>query len=173
MDLQIPLGQAESLISVFATGMVLGVPSMALLAMRISKRLTLVLALILFVAGHVVVALASDFTVLLGARFVTAVATAAFWAVSAVATVLGVPVGAFVAQIVGWRGTFWFLAVAATMAAVLVPRLVPAEGRNRQVTPLRAQFAVLRSGRLWLALLSCATPNGCSPHWRTPHFVSG
>jgi DHA1 family inner membrane transport protein len=183
-DLQIPLAQAGNLISVFAAGMFIGAPAMALLTMRLSKRLTLVLALIVFVAGHVIVAMATDFTVLLGARFITAVATGAFWAVSAVvatraaspaagaramgivsaggalATVLGVPVGAFIAQIAGWRGTFWFLAAAATVAAFFVARLVPADGPNQQATPIRIQIAGLRSGRLWLALLACATTTG-------------
>jgi DHA1 family inner membrane transport protein len=183
-DLQIPLAQAGNLISVFAAGMFIGAPIMALLTMRLSKRLTLVLALIVFVVGHVVVAMATDFTVLLGARFITAVATGAFWAVSAVvatravspaagaramgivsaggalATVLGVPAGAFIAQIAGWRGTFWFLAAAATIAALFVARLVPADSSNQQATPIRIQFAGLRSGRLWLALLACATTTG-------------
>jgi predicted MFS family arabinose efflux permease len=183
-DLDIPLAQAGSLITVFAVGMVIGAPTMALLTMRISKRLTLVLALIVFVAGHVIVAMSENFSVLLGARFLTAVATGAFWAVSAVvatraaglaagaramgivtaggalATVLGVPIGAFVAQLLGWRGTFWSLAAAAAVAAIFVARLVPVEGSDGQSTPMRAQFAGLQSWRLWLALLACATTTG-------------
>lgn len=183
-DLRISLAQAGSLITVFAVGMIIGAPVMALLTMRLSKRLVLVLALVVFVGGHVIVALASDFTVLLGARFVTAVATGAFWAVAAVvatraagpaagaqamgivsaggalATVLGVPIGAFVAQLAGWRGTFWFLAAAAVVATVFVARLVPAENPNQQVSSVRTQLEGLRSGRLWLALLACATTTG-------------
>ena len=183
-DLQVSLAQAGSLITVFAVGMIIGAPVMALLTMGMSKRLTLVLAMVVFVAGHVVVALASDFTVLLGARFITAVATGAFWAVAAVvatraagaaagaramgivgaggalATVLGVPIGAFIAQILGWRGTFWFLAAAATLATVFVARLVPAENSNHGTSTVRTQLHGLRSGRLWLALLACATTTG-------------
>ncbi|RKW71439.1 MFS transporter [Galactobacter caseinivorans] len=183
-DLKISLAQAGGLITVFAVGMIIGAPLMALLTMRLSKRLTLVLALVVFIVGHVVVGLASDFSVLLAARFVTAVATGAFWAVSAVvatraagaqagaramgivsaggalATVLGVPIGAFVAQMAGWRGTFWFLAVAATVAVVFVARLVPEEGPSTQVSSVRTQFSGLRSGRLWLALLACTTTTG-------------
>ena len=83
-DLGVSVAQAGSLITVFAVGMVVGAPLMAMLTMRMSKQVTLVLALIVFVAGHVVVALGQDFTVLLVARFVSALATGAFWAVSAV-----------------------------------------------------------------------------------------
>lgn len=182
--LQISLDRAAGLITVFAAGMIIGAPVMALLTMRISKRLTLSLALLVFIGGHVVVAVASDFTVLLIARFVTALATGAFWAVAAVvatraagpaagaravaivgaggslAMVLGVPLGAFIAQLAGWRGTFWFLAAAAAVATVCIARLVPAESGPPQRVGLAAQLAGLRSGRLWLTLLACATTTG-------------
>jgi DHA1 family inner membrane transport protein len=183
-DMQVSVAQAGSLITVFAIGMVVGAPLMAILTMRMSKQLTLVLALIVFVIGHIVVALGQDFTLLLVARFVSALATGAFWAVSAVvatraagpssgaravgvvgaggalATVLGVPLGAFVAQLVGWRGTFWALAAAAAFAAVLVARLIPRDAVGAHSTSLRAELAGLRSGRLWLALAACATTCG-------------
>ena len=183
-DLQVSVAQTGALITVFAMGMVVGAPLMAMLTMRMSKQLTLVLALIVFVGAHVVVALGQDFTLLLVARFVSALATGAFWAVSAVvatraagpssgaravgvvgaggalATVLGVPLGAFVAQLVGWRGTFWALAAAAVLATVLVARLVPRDVPGAHPTSLRAELAGLRSGRLWLALAACATTCG-------------
>ncbi|ANJ28482.1 MFS transporter [Agromyces aureus] len=183
-DLQISLPQAGSLITVFAIGMIVGAPTMALLTMRMSKRFTLVLAMLVFVVGHVVVALSSSLPVLLTARFVTALATGAFWAVAAVvatraagasagaralgivtaggalATVVGVPVGAFIAQGVGWRGTFWVLAIAAAFATVLIARLVPADGAGAPTTSLRTELAGLRSTRLWLALLACVTTTG-------------
>ena len=183
-DLGVGVAQAGSLITVFAVGMVVGAPLMAMLTLRLSKQLTLVLALIVFVLGHVVVALGTAFTVLMAARFVSALATGAFWAVSAVvatraagpstgaravgvvgaggalATVLGVPLGAFIAQLIGWRGTFWALAAAAAMAAVLVARLVPQDAPAQQAPSVRAELAGLRSGRLWLALAACATTCG-------------
>jgi predicted MFS family arabinose efflux permease len=182
-DLQISLAQAGSLITVFALGMIVGAPLMTMLTMRLSKRLTLVLALVVFVAGHVVVALASDFAILMIARFVTALATGAFWAVSAVvatravgpslgsravgivgaggslATVLGVPLGAFLAHHVGWRGTFWALAIAAAVAVVFVARLVPQDAPAHAPT-FRSELAGLRSLRLWLVLAACATTCG-------------
>jgi DHA1 family inner membrane transport protein len=82
--LQVSVARSGSLITVFAVGMIIGAPVMTVLTMRLSKRITLVLALIVFVAGHVLVAVSSDFEVLLVARFVTALATGAFWAVAAV-----------------------------------------------------------------------------------------
>ena len=184
-DLQISLGQAGSLITVFAVGMVVGAPLMTLLTMRMSKKLTLILALVIFVAGHIVVALGSGLTVLMAARFVTALATGAFWAVSAVvashaagpslgsravgivgaggslATVLGVPLGAFVAQHVGWRGTFWALAIAAALAVVFIARLVPSDARSsEQSVSVLSELNDLKSGKLWLVLAACVTTTG-------------
>lgn len=183
-DLRVSLGRAGLLITVFAVGMIVGSPLMTLLTIRLPKRLALLLALALFVAGHVVVAVAQDFTVLLLARFATAFATGAFWAVASVVaaraagprlgsraqgvvgaggslgTVLGVPLGAFLAQAVGWRGTFWAIAVAAVVLAFLVARFVPHEAAPRGGASITDEFTGLRSGRLWLTLLACATTTG-------------
>jgi predicted MFS family arabinose efflux permease len=184
VDLQITLARAGSLITVFAAGMIIGAPLMAVLTMRMSKRLTLVLTLLVFIAGHVVVATASDLSVLLAARFVTALATGGFWAVASVAAtraagpgagaraiatvgaggslamVLGVPIGAFIAQLAGWRATFWFLAAAAAVSTALIARLVPTDRSTAPAASLRTELAGLRSSRLWLTLLACATTTG-------------
>ena len=157
---------------------------LALLTMRQSKKRTLLAALVVFALGHVVVALSSDLTVLMGARFINALATGAFWAVAAVAasnlvsvslkssavgvvaaggslaTVLGVPIGAFAAQLVGWRGTFWALAAAAALAVVLLLRLVPADAPPGDAPSMLGGLADLRSPRLWLVLAACLTTSG-------------
>ncbi|MGW4026452.1 MFS transporter, partial [Streptomyces sp. NPDC005009] len=84
-DLGVSVARTGLMITVFAVGMIIGAPLMAMLTLRLPKRLTLMLALGVFAAGHVIVALGSDFTVLLAARFLTAIATGAFWAVANVA----------------------------------------------------------------------------------------
>ena len=157
---------------------------MALLTRRMPRRVMLMLALAVFAAGHVVVALGSSFPLLLGARFVTAWATGAFWSVSFVvagraagpaararaagvvvaggmlANVVGVPLGALAGQISGWRGPFWALAVLAAVAVALIARSVPADGAHDRSVPIRAQLASLRNGRLWLVLAACAATTG-------------
>lgn len=183
-DLGISIAGAGSMITVFAVGMIVGAPVMSALTLRLSSRLTLLLALGVFVLGHVCVALAADVAQIMAARFVTALATGAFWAVAAVvagraagpslasraigvvgaggslATVLGVPLGAYVAQLVGWRGTFWALAIGAALATVLIARLVPGERPSRDGGSLLAHLADLREPRLWLVLAACATTSG-------------
>jgi DHA1 family inner membrane transport protein len=183
-DFRATLAQTGLAITVFAVGMVVGAPSMALLTLRLPRRLTLTLALAVFAVGHVVVALTSSFPTLLAARFTTAVATGAFWGVGSVvaaqaagpaaasralglvlgggmlANVLGVPLGSFSGQVLGWRGTFWALALLAVLAAVAVARLVPADGEQHATPSVRAELRALRSGRLWLTLATCAMITG-------------
>jgi predicted MFS family arabinose efflux permease len=183
-DLEVSVAGAGLLITVFAVGMIVGSPAMALLTRRMPARTTLVLALAVFAAGHVVVAVNSSFPVFLAARFVTAVATGAFWSVASVvatraagpasgaralglvgaggmlANVLGVPLGAFAGQLTGWRGPFWALAVLAVAAVALIARNVPQDDAGRHGASLRSELAALRSGRLWLVLAACATTTG-------------
>lgn len=140
-DLQVSVAQVGLLITAFAIGMIIGSPVMALATLRLPRRTTLVLALIVFAAGHIIAALSDDFAAVAIARVITALAAGAFWAVASavataaagpgdssralgvmmsgvgLATVAGVPLGAFAGQLLGWRGTFWALAVLALLAA--------------------------------------------------------
>ncbi|MFI6517946.1 MFS transporter [Spirillospora sp. NPDC050679] len=183
-DLGVSVPRAGLLITVFAVGMIIGAPGMAMLTLRLPRRSTLMLALAVFAAGHVVVAVGSGFALLLGARFVTALATGAFWAVANVAAshaagpaassralglvgaggmlahVVGVPLGAFAGQLAGWRGPFWALAVASLAAAALIARTVPHERSGHETVSVRSEATALRSGRMWLVLAACATTNG-------------
>lgn len=181
-DLQVEVATAGTLLTTFALGMVVGAPLMALATVRMSRHMTLVAAMTVFVSMHVVAALGQDLMVLLYARFVSALAIGAFWSVSAVvassiskpssaaravgvvgsggavATALGVPLGTFFAQLVGWRGTFWVIALAAALATVLTFFLIPKTASTRfPQAAIRNELIGIRSARLWLVLVSCAT----------------
>src|SRR5688500_7735208 len=54
-DLGVSVARTGLLITVFAAGMVVGAPTMALLTRRMQRRNVLVLALAVFAVGHVVV----------------------------------------------------------------------------------------------------------------------
>ncbi|MCF1593359.1 MFS transporter [Streptomyces muensis] len=183
-DLQVGVARTGLLITVFAIGMIVGAPLMAMLTLRLPTRLTLMLALGVFAVGHVVVAVGSNFVLLLAARFLTAIATGAFWAVANVAAtraagpaasaralglvgagamlanVVGVPLGAFAGQLMGWRGPFWALAALSAAAVPLIARTVPQGGPTQRAGTIRSELTALRSGRLWLVLAACATTTG-------------
>jgi DHA1 family inner membrane transport protein len=183
-DLQVSVARSGLLITVFAVGMIVGAPAMALLTRRTPRRVTLVSALAVFAVGHVVVAVGDSFPLLLAARFGTAWATGAFWSVASVvatraagpaarsralglvgaggmlANVVGVPIGALAGQLSGWRGPFWALAVLALAAVPLIARHVPLEEDDVPAVSVRSELGALRSGRLWLVLAACATTTG-------------
>ena len=182
-DLDVSVARAGLLITAFAVGMIVGAPLIAIATARVPQRSTLVAALLVFSAGHVVAAISSSFTVVLIARIVTALATGTFLAVAAavavaavgaangaramgtlmsgvaLATVVGVPLGSFVGQLVGWRGVFWGLAVVSAFAAAGIARLVPHSDRET-TSSLREQAGVLTQGRLWLVLAATALVTG-------------
>ncbi|WP_326584662.1 MFS transporter [Streptomyces sp. NBC_00481] len=178
-DLNVSTSQAGLLITAFAVGMIVGAPTMAIATLRLPRRSTLVLALVVFSLGHVVAAVSSPFAVVLAARVVTALATGAFWCVGAVvattaagpastsralglllggmnlANVAGVPLGSWLGQVSDWRGPFWVLAALSAGAAVAIGRFIPDEER-RETRSVRAELAALRQGRVWLALSATA-----------------
>ncbi|MFI1209818.1 MFS transporter [Streptomyces sp. NPDC020802] len=174
-DLEVSVSRAGLLITVFAAGMVVGAPAMAIATLRLPRRSTLILALVVFSLGHLAAALSSSFALVVAARVVTALATGTFWCVGAVvattaagpaatsralgmlmggltlATVAGVPLGSWLGQLSGWRGPFWVLAALSAVAAAVVGRFIPADER-REAPSVRAELAALRDGRVWLTL---------------------
>jgi predicted MFS family arabinose efflux permease len=180
------VADAGLMITVFAVGMIIGTPLMAIATLKLQRRLALSLSLVVFALGHVVVALTSSFPLMLVMRFMTALATGAFWAVAAVvaakavgprlssralgivlgggmlANVVGVPLGAFAGQAIGWRGPFWALAVLALVAVVPILKQVPVESGDAPVPSVKAEIAGLRDARLWLVLGGAAIVCGSS-----------
>lgn len=179
-DFHVSVSRAGLAITVFAVGIIVGSPATALLTLRLPRRLALVIALVIFAIGHIVVALSAGFALMLAARIVTAMVTGAFWAIASVtgsriagpadssraigvilgggmiANAIGVPIGSFAGQHIGWRGPFWALAVLALLAAAATARVIPADQPGKQTAPtVRAELTALRSGRLWLALAGC------------------
>jgi predicted MFS family arabinose efflux permease len=174
-DFGVRPSQIGLLITAFAVGMIVGAPVMAVATLRLPKRATLVLALAIFAAGHVIAALSGSFALLLAARVLTAVVTGAFWSVASVvatrtagpdassralglmgsgvalATVLGVPLGSLAGDHLGWRGSFWALAALAVVVAAVIGRFAPADVAGT-ATSVRSELRALRSARLWFVL---------------------
>lgn len=171
-DVGVSLGTAGLLTSLFATGMVLGAPVMAVAAGRLPVRYSVTAFLAMFCAAHVVGALATGFAVLLVTRGVAAVANAGFLAVAlaalprmvgpakigratsvvvsgvTVACIAGVPAGTLLGQLWGWRSAFW--AVAVISAAALVPVWVmlgrhvrASDAPDEQAPAMRREWSVL------------------------------
>ena len=181
-DLNVTIPHAGLLVSVFALGMFLGAPALAVALLRVPRRTAMIGLLAAFAAGHVASALTDSFTVLLVLRFVSAIVYAGFWAVGAaagtalvaaerrgramsvvaggltLASVVGLPLGTWLGQQVGWRGAFWAVAAASAVAMLAVAALVP-ETRPDRIPALGDELRGLAAPRLWLsyAMTAAAT----------------
>ncbi|MFB4424995.1 Cmx/CmrA family chloramphenicol efflux MFS transporter [Streptomyces sp. QL37] len=187
-DLDVSLGAAGLLTSAFAVGMVVGAPLTALAGRGWPRRRALLFFLGVFVAAHVVGALTSSYGVLLATRVAGALANAGFWAVAlvtalamagphqraratavvvggvTVACVVGVPAGAALGELWGWRSAFWAVALVSVPAAVALLVAVPGgrpDDAPRQVGA-RSELRALGRPRLLLTLLVMALVQGAT-----------
>ncbi|WP_188192696.1 Cmx/CmrA family chloramphenicol efflux MFS transporter [Nonomuraea sp. SYSU D8015] len=187
-DLHVSIPAAGLLTSAFAVGMVVGAPLMAVLSLRWPRRHALLAFLVTFLLVHVVGAVTTRYDVLLATRVVAALANAGFLAVAlatamgmappnakgratsvllggvTMACVAGVPGGALLGEVWGWRSAFWAVAVALVPAVVAVLKSVPStSGEERPVLAgARAEARVLRRPRLLVILLLGALVNGAT-----------
>ncbi|GAA2947915.1 MULTISPECIES: Cmx/CmrA family chloramphenicol efflux MFS transporter [Streptomyces] len=186
-DLHVPLSAAGLLTSAFAVGMVVGAPLTALVGRTWPRRRALLFFLGVFVAVHVAGALTGSYGVLLATRVAGALANAGFWAVAlvtavdlagprrraratavvvggvTVACVVGVPAGAVLGGLWGWRAAFWAVALVSVPAALALLRAVPG-GRPGDVRLLsaRTELRALARPRLLLTLLVMALVQGAT-----------
>ncbi|MFJ8884324.1 Cmx/CmrA family chloramphenicol efflux MFS transporter [Streptomyces sp. NPDC102402] len=186
-DLRVSLGAAGLLTTAFAIGMVIGAPITALAGRTWPRRRALLLFLGVFVAAHLVGAVTSSYAVLLVTRVAGALANAGFWAVAlvtalamvaphqraratavvvggvTVACVVGVPAGAALGEVWGWRAAFWAVALVSVPAALALWAAVPG-GRPDGVAPgsARGELRALARPRLLLTLLVMALVQGAT-----------
>ncbi|WP_017167180.1 MFS transporter [Xanthomonas phaseoli] len=162
-DLGVSLSAAGLLISGYALGVFVGAPVLTLASARLPRKAVLVGLMLIFTVGNVACALAPDYTSLMVARVLTSLAHGTFFGVGAVvatslvpaerrasaislmfagltvATLLGVPAGAWLGLQLGWRATFWAVAAIGVLAT--------AAG-----AAWRQEVAVLQRGQVLLAL---------------------
>ncbi|MEV0952144.1 Cmx/CmrA family chloramphenicol efflux MFS transporter [Promicromonospora sp. NPDC050249] len=188
-DLGITIAQAGYLTSGFAVGMVVGAPLTAALGRRLPPRWTLTGCLLVFVAAHAAGALTDQFAVLLVSRFVAALANAGFLAVAlstvttivpagkqaralaailggtTLALIAGVPAGALLGEVWGWRSALWAIAGVSALALAAVAALTPERPGPRVPivrVELRAELGTLRSPGLLRYLALGVLVNGAT-----------
>lgn len=175
-DLGVTIPAAGLLVTGYALGVVIGAPVMAILTAALPRKATLVGLMALFIGGNVLCALAPSYGLLMGARIVTAFCHAAFFGIGSVvaadlvprqkraqaialmfagltiANVLGVPAGTAFGQWLGWRATFWAVAVIGIAALAALIALVPGHLPMARGGILK-EFRVLGNGQVMLAML--------------------
>ena len=154
-DLHVSIAAAGLLISGYALGVFVGAPLLTAATSRMPRKAVLVALMVVFTIGNLACALAPNYTALMIARVITSLAHGTFFGVGAVvatglvaadrkasaisimftgltvATLLGVPAGAWLGLHFGWRATFWAVTAIGVIATVVIATLVPADKRRR------------------------------------------
>ena len=178
-DLHVSIARAGLLISGYALGVFFGAPLLTVATARMPRKNVLLGLMLVFTLGNLACALAPNYGWLMVARAITSLAHGTFFGVGAVvatglvaperkasaisvmftgltvATLLGVPAGAWLGLHFGWRSTFWAVTAIGVAASAIVFALVP-NGRSGASLDLRAEFQAIARTPVLMALLTTA-----------------
>ncbi|HEX9209764.1 MAG TPA: MFS transporter [Bradyrhizobium sp.] len=175
MHVSVPV--AGLLISGYALGVFVGAPVLTLATRRMPRKTVLLALMAIFTIGNAACALAPNYELLMAARVLTSLAHGTFFGVGSVvatslvaedkrasaistmfigltvATLLGVPFGAWFGLMLGWRAAFWAVTVIGVIAFAVVAVLVPGHvGNGDKPISLAEEIAVLGKAQVLLGL---------------------
>jgi DHA1 family inner membrane transport protein len=177
-DLGISIPTAGLLVSLYALGVAVGGPLLAMFTGRFPRKLLLLIYVGIFTIGYVGCALAPDYRTLLIARVLIALIHGAYFGTAmivsttvveenrrgfavalilaglTVANVVGVPLGTAIGNAFGWRMTFWAVALLGVLSFVAIVALVPHDSaRETRTGNLLAEIKVLAREPVYTSLL--------------------
>ena len=176
-DMHVGVSTAGLLISGYALGVFVGAPLLTLASRRMPRKAVLLALMAIFTLGNATCALAPSYGWLMAARVLTSLAHGTFFGVGSVvatglvaqnkrasaistmfvgltvATLLGVPFGAWLGLLLGWRAAFWAVAAIGVIAFAILAVFVPGHvGRDDEPTSLRDEVGVLARPQVLLGL---------------------
>lgn len=176
-DLHVSIASAGLLISGYALGVFAGAPLLTAATGRLPRKAVLVALMVVFTLGNLACALAPNYEVLMAARVLTSLAHGTFFGVGAVvatslvdedrkasaisimftgltvATLLGVPAGAWLGLHHGWRMTFWAVAAIGVVATLVIATMVPKDQGHDAASSLRDEIRMVARPPVLLGLL--------------------
>ncbi len=171
-DLGVSIPAAGLLVSAYALGVLIGAPLMTLATGKVPRRYLLIGLMAIFTLGNLLSALATDYQSLLIARVVTSLNHGAFFGVGSVvaasvvppekragavaamfmgltlATIGGVPLATWFAELLGWRTAFWGIAGLGLVAMASLWFALPSVPLPKSAGVM-AEIRVLGRGRCW------------------------
>lgn len=174
-DIGTTIPQAGHVISAYALGVVIGAPVLAVLAAGWRRRVLLIALMAVFAAGNFASALAPGYLSLNLLRFASGLPHGTYFGVAALvaaalappnrraravglvmlgltgATLVGVPIAAWLGQHFGWRAAFIFVGLIALLAMAMLRRDLPDLAAPSGASPLR-ELGALKRKQVWLTL---------------------
>lgn len=174
IDVSVPT--AGHVISMYAIGVVVGVPILAFFGAALPRRAMLVALMGAYGVFNLISAIAPNYGILSGARFLTGLPHGAYFGVASlvaaslvtaerrgraiasvmlglsVANVVGVPAGTWLGQNAGWRLTYLLCAVLALATVVMVLAVVPSMAANRETSGRSEARSFFTNVQVWLTM---------------------
>ncbi|CAN7458779.1 MFS transporter [Rhizobium sp. LjRoot254] len=169
---------AGYLVSGYALGIAVGGPLLTMATRSVSRRAILIALTIAFCLGQIACALAPSFATMLAFRVATAVAHGAYFGIAmvvavslvpqafrgravsvilaglTVSNIIGVPAGAAIGGLWGWRATFWAMALVGVLALVAIWTLIPqTKSETQHSGHLGREVRVLGRQQVWTSLI--------------------
>ncbi|WP_141503519.1 MFS transporter [Paenibacillus luteus] len=181
-DLHVSISSAGQLITMYALGVAVGAPILTVLTHRIPQKQLLILLMLLFILGNGISVIAPSYAVLMGARMLTALTHGTFFGVGAViasnlvrpdkragavsimmagltiANIIGVPLGTFIGQNMGWRSSFGAIAIMGIIALIGIFIFIPKLKQDKPASMIQ-QISALIKPKLMVYLLIGALGN--------------
>jgi DHA1 family inner membrane transport protein len=181
-DLNVSISTAGQLITGYALSVAIGAPFLMVLTHKLPQKMLLCLLMGLFILGNVIAVIAPNYHVLMGARIISALCHGTFFGVGSViaanlvqphkraaavsimmagltiANIIGVPLGTFIGQNLGWRASFAAIALMGVIALIGIIMFIPSI-RKDQPSSLAKQFKALAQPKVLVIMLAFAIGN--------------
>ncbi|QGQ97331.1 MFS transporter [Paenibacillus psychroresistens] len=175
-DLNVSVGLAGQLVSIYAAVFAIGSPILISLTAKVERRKLLLLSFAVFIIGNLIAYFSPNFTVLIVSRIVLASSASIFTVVAltvgsnlvapekrgnaigiiimgfSTSLVVGAPLGTLIGEYWGWRSVFIFIAILAVFAMIGIYAFIPKLAGQEPVS-FKAQFKVLKNKRIISGLL--------------------
>ena len=175
-DLNITIPQAGSLVTMYAMGVVVGGPLLAILTMKLSRKIALLSLMFMFIIGNILCALSTSYYFLMVARVLAALCHGTFFGIASVvaagmvdenkksqaialvfmgvslANILGVPVGTHIGEQFGWRATFWIVSAIGVLSVLALLKFIPSN-LPMPSGDIIGEFKILRHRRVFITLI--------------------
>jgi DHA1 family inner membrane transport protein len=192
-EMQVSIPTAGHMISAYAIGVVIGAPTLAVIFARSHRRRLLILLMIAVAFGNLLSAAAPSIKFLNAARFAAGIPHGTYFGVAAIvaaslvppsqraqavgrvmlglclANVIGVPAATAIANWVGWRAAYAFVASLGILTAILIRLTLQEQPASEGASPMR-ELSGFKSLQLWLALFTVGI--GCAGMFAVYSYIS-